>query len=561
MKLFFLLFFLFSSCAHKQNSPLDETVSNQYMVTSQGVYTTEAAIKMFELGGNAFDAFAAASFTISVERPQSTGLGGGGFLVGKTKKDKTPFTLDFREKAPIKGNSKMFLDKTGAEIQGKSINGIFSVGVPGLVAGVLEIHEQYGKLSRQQVLGPAIELAQKGFEVYPELGKALEYRKDELAKHPSSKKIFFKDNRLLSVGDLLVQSDLAKTLKRISDFGKNEFYQGEIAKKIIEHSKKMNGILTFEDFTNYQTVKRSPVVGSLGNYKIYSMGPPSSGGIHIIQILNILKKFKFSESDFQKTQTIHKIAQAMQLAFADRSQFLGDTDFVKVPVKALTSQEYAEDLSEKMTSVALKQSSVAPGKPWPYESPETTHFTIADTEGNVISSTQTINGYFGSGVVAKGTGIVLNNEMDDFSTRPGASNLFGAIGGDKNLVEPQKRPLSSMSPTIIFDSEGKFKMALGSPSGTRILTCVAQVILNHLVFGKNLYESVEATRIHHQWSPDTLFVEAPYFPEKMMDELRLLGYDLQKKELGCRVQAISVNSRNQLMGVSDSRGEGMASGL
>lgn len=536
-----------------------EAKSTQYMISTQGKVSTQAGVKMFELGGNAFDAFTAISFAISVERPQSTGIGGGGFLLYYHPSMSEPHSLDFREKAPLQSHKKIFLDKDGKEIPRKSLDGIFAGGIPGLVAGVLEAHKKFGKLPLKTVMAPAIALARDGFSVYPHLAMSLEKRKEVIAKFESSKKIFFNEKgEPLKEGDLLVQEDLFKTLTLISEQGAKAFYSGKIAQAFVNESKRRGGVFTLEDFKKYNVVERRPVKGTYKGHEVYSMGPPSSGGIHIIQILNILEGYNLKEKGVLTADSVHHISSAMQLAFADRAKFLGDSDFVKVPIKGLISKSYAKELRKKITkNKAIPSDQIYHGSPFKYESDQTTHFTVVDKEGNILTSTQTINGLMGSALVIEGTGIVLNNEMDDFATKPGAQNLFGAVGGEANLVEPGKRPLSSMSPTIVF-KKGKPLLALGTPSGTRILTCVAQTILNYIEFNLPLYESVAAVRYHHQWRPDYIRLD-DQAPKKLVQNLEGMGYKVKKKNLGCKVQAISFEN-GLLHGVSDPRGEGMSLG-
>ncbi len=539
--------------------PSDKISHGQrFAVATQGQHSSIAALQMFERGGNAADAFVAASFTLSVERPQSTGLGGGGFLLYQGANMTRPISLDFRESAPLKATQDMYLDKSGEVIKNKSINGIHSVAVPGLVAGLLEFHEKYGKLPRAVVMWPAIELAESGFIIYPELEKAIKYRRNELAKDESARKIFLAlDGSPLKSGQRLIQVDLGKTLRQIAAQGKEAFYQGDIAKAIISTSKKKGGLLSAKDLESYTPKYRTPVAGHYRGHDIYSMGPPSSGGTHAIEILNIVEDLNLRQYGPGHPLSIHYTTEAMKQAFADRSKYMGDPDFEKVPLSLLLSKVYAATVRAKLShEQARTQEEVKPGDvPAMYESDETTHLTLADAEGNVITSTQTINGLFGSAVVAKGTGVVLNNEMDDFATKVGASNLFGAIGGEKNLIAPKKRPLSSMSPTIVTYKQ-KPIYALGTPSGTRILTCVAQTLLNLLEYEMDLYPSVAALRYHHQWSPDELRVGPPGLPEDVMENLKLKGHKIENRPLGCKVQAIGIDKK-KLTGVSDPRGEGL----
>jgi gamma-glutamyltranspeptidase/glutathione hydrolase len=531
----------------------------KYMVASQGRYASQAGVKMMEMGGNAMDAAAAISFVISVERPQSTGLGGGGFLLHWKPGLEKPESYDFREKAPLLANEKMFLDKKGNVIPRKSLDGIFAGGVPGLVAGVIKAHAEHGKLPLSAVIAPAIELAEKGFNIYPGLAKAMKYRAKVLASFPATKKIFFNKEKMLEEGDLLVQADLAKTLKQIQKKGRAGFYKGWVAKAIVDEERRRGGLIRMNDLRRYNVIKREPMKGTYKGHDVYSMGPPSSGGIHVIQILNILEPLNIGHYGIQDPRSIHLTASAMQQAFADRARYLGDSDFVKVPIKELISKEYASQTRARIPrDKSLKKEEVAPGNFDGYESPETTHFSVMDSEGNVVSSTQTIYGYFGSGLVIPGTGIILNNEMDDFATKVGASNLFGAVGGKNNLVEAEKRPLSSMSPTIVMKN-GFPLLAIGTPSGTRILTCVAQTILNYIEHGESLGHSVAAVRYHQQWSPDELRVGEMGLNKGAEDKLRRMGHKINHQNLGCRIQAIA-NEKGTLRGVSDPRGQGLAVG-
>jgi len=571
MKIIYLLLFSLIACSSsKKISSVDliknhtrdqhEAFSEKIMITSQGKESTKAGIKMIELGGNAFDAAAAVSFVISVERPQSTGIGGGGFMLLDGPEFKNgPTSLDFREMAPIRANSRMYLNKNSSIIKGKSINGHFSSGVPGTVMGVLTMQAKYGKLTRKQVMQPAIDLANNGFKIYPHLAKALKFRSNILKKYPASAKIFLKNNEPLKLGDILIQKDLAKTLQTISNVGINGFYKGWVADAIYKEYEKYNNYISKADLLNYKAKWRKPISNSYKDYQVFSMAPPSSGGTHIIQILNTLEPLNLLSTGVQTVETIHKTATAMQLAFVDRARYMADTDFVKVPIKGLTSKKYSKSLTDKITTKALKLEPKDLNDPNKYESDETTHFTIIDNLGNVVSSTQTINYWMGSGVVIPATGIVMNDEMDDFSKKAGDSNLFGAIGSKNNLVQPGKRPLSSMSPTII-KKDGKTILSLGSPAGTKILTCVTQVILNYLEHKLSLWDSVAATRYHHQWRPDEIRIEESSFPENIINQLKAKGHKINIDNLGCRIQAIAVEE-NKLHGVSDPRGEGLAKGI
>lgn len=531
----------------------------KFALATQGPYSSAAGKKMFEQGGNAIDAAVAMSFALAVERPQSTGIGGGGFMVfhipGKGVK-----TIDFREMAPRKAHRDMYLDKAGNVIDKASLEGELASGVPGMVSGLFEVHRQYGKLPWSKVLLPAQELAKEGFIIYSELAKALEEKEQTLKKFPSTEKIFFNRNgELLKEGDLLVQADLANTIKVISKTGLHAFYRGEIAQKIVSQFMQTQHI-TAKDLQLYRPKWRRPLKKIIKGKEIYSMGPPSSGGVHVLQILKMMEAQPLKEWGARDWRSIHWGAQSMQAAFSDRAEFLGDADFVKVPVSGLLSDPYLQQRVSKFSiDKVLPQVEVPPGDPFPYESHETAHLTVMDSQGWAVTSTQTINGFFGSGLVVDGAGFFMNNEMDDFSVKPGVPNLFGAIGGEKNAVAAGKRPLSSMSPTVVMEN-GKPLLAIGSPSGTRIITCVAQVLANRLIFDMPLDQAMSFSRYHHQWAPDILRIEEPYWPQETMSKLEQIGYKFEKKPLGCRVQAVEIGINGELNAVSDLRGLGKAIG-
>lgn len=537
-----------------------EAHAQKVMVTSQGQATTRAALSIFKEGGNIIDAFVAASFAISVERPHSTGIGGGGFLMYFSKAENKVYAFDFREIAPLMAKKDMYLTKNGDVQPMLSQEGALAVANPGLVKGLYQIHQRFGKLAWKDTIAPAIKLAREGFPLYEQLYEALEDRKNLLTQDPEAKATFYTaEGKTPLLGTNIVQENLAKTLELIAEKGSDGFYTGKVADAIVSTVRSKRGLLTHKDLKTYTMAERAPVTGVYNGLKIYSMPPPSSGGIHVIQILKMLEPHKLKSLGPQSTEAVHLTANAMQRAFLDRASYLGDPDFNPVPMKELVDEKYLEKLSDSIkTQKAIKATDLKP-VPLPYESSDTTHFTIADWEGNLVASTQTINGWFGSGVIAKGTGIVLNNEMDDFAQKVGAQNLFGAVGGQNNLVGPRKRPLSSMSPTIITKNNEGY-MALGSPSGTRIITCVAQTILNAEEFDMPLYEAVAATRIHQQWQPDQLQIETPFLRPEVEAELKDRGHDIVHKRLGCSIQAIK-REKHSWHGVSDPRGEGLAQGL
>jgi gamma-glutamyltranspeptidase/glutathione hydrolase len=533
----------------------------KWVVSTQGDATTQIAARILKEGGNLIDAAVAASFAISVERPHSTGIGGGGFLIFHEAKTGKTHAIDFRERAPHLAKPDMFLDGRGEVIPDLSVTGVKSVAVPGLVRGLKSVHSRFGKLPWRKVVEPAAKLAERGFAIYPALARALTEEQADLSKFPATKRIFFhEDGTPLREGELLIQKDLGASLRKIA-VDPEEFYTGSISKKILSTMQGQDGIVDAVDLKEYTVKERTPVSANWRGYRVVSMPPPSSGGIHVIQILKMLERDQLSELGFQSVPSEHRIATAMQFAFADRAKFLGDPDFVKVPSKSLVSNEYLAARRQKFDlERALPKKEVSAG-PIDAEKDhfETTHMSLMDREGNAIVTTQTINGWFGSKVVAEGTGIVLNNEMDDFSAKVGASNIFGATSvSEANRIEPGKTPLSSMSPTLIFEG-GKPILALGAPGGTRIITSVAQTILNYLVFKKSLYESVAAFRIHQQWSPEELKIENREVPRELLQGLSRLGWTIKRTPNESNIMAVA-REGSLLRGVSDPRDAGTSAG-
>jgi gamma-glutamyltranspeptidase/glutathione hydrolase len=529
-----------------------ESFGQLYAVSTQGRFASLAAQEILDQGGNLIDAAVAASFTISVERPHSTGIGGGGFFLYHEAKTKKVYAIDFRERAPLKATRDMYVHDGKGDTH-LSQDGATAAAVPGLVAGLLEIHARFGKMELAKVMAPAIRLADEGFPVYAELANALSSRTPVLKEDPSAAKIFLDAKKeSLKTGDLLVQKDLAQTLRGIAAHGRAGFYAGKVASQFVKYSKYHHGLLTQKDLDQYQVKWREPLQGSFEGYTLYSMPPPSSGGVHVIQFLEFLEKDHLREKGFLSAESIHLAAASLQSAFADRAQYLGDPDFVKVPVKGLLSPAYvAARRADVSLTKARKADEVRAGNPMPYESSDTTHLSLMDREGNTVSTTQTINGWMGAGVVVPGTGVLLNNEMDDFSVQPGVPNMFGALGGDANAIAPTKTPLSSMSPTILM-KDGQPRMAVGAPGGTRIISCTAQTILNYVEFGLPLYESVASIRYHHQWKPDVLAIDPPGPAPEVLIRLREMGYQVEIKPVGCNVMAVT-REGDQLHGVADPR--------
>ncbi|WP_296243779.1 MULTISPECIES: gamma-glutamyltransferase [unclassified Psychrobacter] len=522
------------------------------MVASQEAIASDVGLKILKDGGNAVDAAVAVGFALAVTLPRAGNIGGGGFMMIYDAKQGKTVALDYREKAPSSASRDMYLDKDGNAVSDLSRYHGLAVGVPGTVAGLLKALDDHGTMNRGQVMAPAIALAENGIEVTAGLSESLEALSDRLQKWPSTKKIFFKpDGSAYQPGELLRQPDLAKSLKLIAAKGSDGFYKGETARKLVKAVNEAGGNMSLQDLVNYEAIARKPVRGEYRGYEIVSMPPPSSGGIHIVQILNILEGYPLKDYGQNSAQTIHLMAEAMQLAYADRAEYLGDSDFIDVPASGLTSQAYADKLRSLINpNKATPASTVKANNPLPYESDQTTHFSIVDKDGNAVANTYTLNFSYGTGLVAEGTGILLNNEMDDFSAKPGVANAYGLIGGDANAVEANKRPLSSMSPTFVF-KDSKPYIVTGSPGGSRIITTVTQVISNVIDHDMNIAEATHAPRIHDQWLPDEIRIEKALNVDTIK-KLESMGHKVSPQEAMGSTQSIMMTP-NGVYGSSDPR--------
>jgi len=522
------------------------------MVASVDAAATRVGVSVLKQGGNAVDAAVAVGYALAVTHPQAGNLGGGGFMLIRLKDGRTT-AIDFREMAPAAASRDMFLDAQGNPDGKKSLTSHLASGTPGTVAGLSMALEKYGTMPLDKVIAPAITLAKEGFIVNDALADDLKtYGSEVLPQHANSKAIFWKDGEPLKKGERLVQANLAKSLTLIAKEGPDAFYNGAIADQIADEMKKNGGLISKADLAAYRAVERQPVSGDYRGYQVYSMPPPSSGGIHIIEILNILSQFDMHQYGFGSADAMQLMAEAEKRAYADRSEYLGDPDFVKVPWQALTSKEYAKSLAAEIDINKAKPSSeIRPGKLAPYESNQTTHFSVVDKAGNAVAVTYTLNTTFGTGIVAGNTGIIMNNEMDDFSAKPGVPNVYGLVGGEANAVGPKKRPLSSMSPTIVVKN-GQTWLVTGSPGGSRIITTVLQMVVNTIDFGMNVAEATSAPRFHHQWLPDELRVEKGFSP----DTLKLLaqkGQNVVVKPAMGSTQSIMIGPDGMLYGASDPR--------
>lgn len=522
------------------------------MVATQEALASDIGLQILKDGGNAVDAGVAVGFALAVTLPRAGNIGGGGFMmIYDAKQDKT-VALDYREKAPSSASRDMYLDDEGNAVSDLSRYHGLAVGVPGTVAGLLKALEEHGTMNREQVMAPAIALAEDGIEVTAGLSESLTALSDRLQKWPSTKKVFFKpDGSAYQPGERLKQPELARSLKRIAVQGADGFYKGKTARDIVKAVNEAGGSMSLQDLADYEAIARVPVKGDYRGYEIVSMPPPSSGGIHIIEILNILEGYPLGDYGQNSAQTIHLMAEAMQLAYADRAEYLGDSDFIDVPASGLTSQAYADNLRTLIDpNKATPAATIKANNPLPYESDQTTHFSIVDKDGNAIANTYTLNFSYGTGLVADGTGILLNNEMDDFSAKPGVPNGYGLIGGDANAVEANKRPLSSMSPTLVF-KDNKPYIVTGSPGGSRIITTVTQIISNVIDHDMNIAEATHAPRIHDQWLPDEIRIEKALNVDTVK-KLESMGHTVSPKSAMGSTQSIMLTP-NGLYGSSDPR--------
>jgi gamma-glutamyltranspeptidase/glutathione hydrolase len=528
------------------------------MVTTQEALAADAGVAVMQRGGNAVDAGVAIGFALAVTHPVAGNLGGGGFMLIRFADGRVTF-IDFRERAPQKASHDMYLD-AGGKLTRDSIEGWRASGVPGTVRGFQLAHAKYGRAKWSDDLAPAIQLANQGFEISYSLADSLK-RAANLSASSESKRIFQNGGNYYEAGERLKQPELARTIERIAKSGGDDFYTGEIARRLSEAMAKNGGLITLADLESYSAVERQPLTGTYrGNFQLITAPPPSSGGIGILQMLGMLEGTGHAKAGAGSATSIHYLAEVMRRFFADRSEYMGDPDFVRVPLAGLLDPAY---LARRASTIdperATPSDVVKPGRPAGAEAFETTHYNVVDAEGNAVAVTYTLNGSYGSGVTVPGLGFLLNNEMDDFAAQPGSANMFGLVQGEANAIQPNKRPLSSMVPTIIL-RDGRLFMLVGSPGGSRIPSSVLQVILNVIDFGMNAQDAVDAPRIHHQWQPDKLYLERGISPDTAA-LLRARGYNIEQSEnvvLG-RVEAI-VNDGGWLEGGSDGRGSGRAAG-
>ncbi len=552
-----LLFFVSCSSGETPESKRGVTAEHGMVVTAHPE-ASRIGLEVLQKGGTAIDASVAVEFALAVCYPTAGNIGGGGYMVLRLN-DGTTDALDFREKAPIKGHRDMYLDEQGEVIEGLSQRSYLAVGVPGTVAGMIAMHQKHGTLSFGEVVQPAIDLASNGFPLTRKQAESLNHVKKKFLEMNRYTPAFVNDS-IWHTGDLLIQKELAKTLERVRDHGRDGFYKGITADCIVQEMERGGGWITHQDLEEYQAIWRKPLIGKYKNYRVISMGPSSSGGIALLQLLGMVESYPVKEWGWNSAKSVHLMVEAERRVYADRASYLGDPDFFAVPVKGLLDKDYlTHRMADFSKERATPSTEIKAGEPVVYVSEETTHFSIVDASGNAVAVTTTLNSGYGSGIVAEGAGFILNNEMDDFSVKPGYPNVYGLIGGEANSVQPGKRMLSCMTPTILDKNEELF-LVVGTPGGSTIITSVFQTILNVVEYGMGMQEAVTAGRFHHQWLPDLVSLEETALDSVTLSELQQMGHTFKNRGSIGRVDAILVVPGGILEGGADPRGDDAAAG-
>jgi gamma-glutamyltranspeptidase / glutathione hydrolase len=557
-----LVAFIFTVGASAQVAPVDQppairpaqtVIAHNALVVAQEERAARIGNEILDRGGNAVDAAVAVGFALAVTYPRAGNIGGGGFMIIHLAKDMHDLAIDYRETAPAAASETMFLDSEGNANPEKSRDSALSIGVPGTVAGLALAHEKYGsgKFTLADLIAPAIDLAEKGFQVEDDLADSLPQAAERLKRWPATTAIFFNGDRPMQEGDRLIQLDLADTLHAIAKDGPGAFYRGRTATQIADAVVKAGGIMSRDDLANYRPIERKVVRGSYRGYDIISAPPPSSGGVHLIEMLNILEGYDLAK--LSREESLHDLIEAMKRAYADRAVFMGDPDAVKIPIDGLTSKAYANSWRANISERATPSAEIRAGNPAEFEGRNTTHFSVIDRDGNAVSNTYTLNFSYGVGLVAEGTGVLLNNELDDFTSKPGTANAYGLVGYNANLPGPGKRPLSSMTPTIVL-KDGRPFLITGSPGGSRIISAVLQVIVNVIDFQMPIGQAVSAPRLHHQWQPEDVYAE-PGFAPGVLDALEKRGHKIVPTQPHTSTNSIEITA-DGYVGAADRRTRG-----
>ena len=558
----FLRFIIVSIVFNVVFSKFPDAVSTNGMVVSSHVLASEVGVAILQQGGNAVDAAVAVGFALAVVHPGAGNIGGGGFMVIRFS-DGSTTSIDFRETAPGLANKNMFLDEKGEVVKGRSWQSALAVGTPGTVAGLGYAHEKYGTQNWYRLLQPAVKLARYGHKIdYLNLSLLnSNYYREFLSNDIESKKIFYKKDGF-KLGELFIQRDLSNTLSRIANDGYQEFYNGKTADLIVQCMNRTKGLISYEDLAKYRPIERDPIEFLYRDNKVITMPPSSSGGIVLAEILNQLENIKIDTIDYHSPSHIHYMAEVEKRAYADRAEALGDMDFIDIPINVMIDDLYAQNKWETIDCcTATPYNHIQPIKSINAEKEETTHYSVIDQWGNAVSVTTTVNGWYGSGITVDNGGFLLNNEMDDFSIKPGYPNKYGLVGSWANSIMPYKRMLSSMTPTIVEDSDGDILLIVGSPGGSTIITTVAQIISNVIDFNMPLKDAVESPRVHHQWLPDKIYLESNKFSDRVVDKLSSMKHNIAyKKSIGEANCIMYDKDKKLFMGVSDDRRNGAAKG-